>query len=109
MATSLHFVGRLSDGVPPIEILLKARKLNSILDYTTGAKIVEILLNDPKNRSIILNQWWKLEQRGMVVGMIIETDCLCLRPNCKSCAKPVITVKPIRRIKGDGNARRNKN
>lgn len=109
MGTLLHLPVVLFDGAPHIEMQLKARNLNSVLDYTTGAKIVEILLNDPRNRSIILSQWWKQEQSGMVPGIIIETDCLCLRRSCKSCASPVIKVSPMRRIKGGGNARQNKN
>lgn len=106
MATLLHFVAKFFDGAPPIEMQLRSRKKNSLLDYDIGARLVEILLNDPKNRSIILSQWWNQEKSGRVPGMIIETDCLCLRRNCKSCVKGVIEVRPLRRIKGENHARR---
>lgn len=105
MVTLLDFVVKLFDGAPPIEVQLRARKKRQPMDYDTGARLVEILLDGPKNRSIILSQWWKLEQLGILPGIIIETDCLCLSRNCKSCAKGVIKVRPMKRTKGGVNAK----
>src|SRR6185436_6609503 len=106
MATLLHFVAKFFDGAPPIEVQFRARKKRLPMDYDTGVRLVEILLNDPKNRSIILSQWWNQEKNGQVPGMPIETDCLCLRRSCKSCVEGAIKVKPLKKTKGENYAKR---
>lgn len=108
MVTLSHFVVKLFGGAPLIEMQLKARKKRLPLDLDTSVRFVETLLSDTTNRWIILGQWWKQEQSGMVPGIIIETDCLCLSPRCKFCVKGVIKVKQMKRTQGDGNARANK-
>lgn len=108
MDTLLRSHVRLFGGAPLTEIVLKTRRSGLTLELNTAARLVEILLNDPRNRWIILGQWWKSAISGTDRGIIIETDCLCLLPSCKYCVKGAIEVKPLKKTKGDDNAKPNK-
>jgi len=100
MVTSLLFVVGPSGGVQVIGVRSK-QPLSKKWDgwNTIVAKFVDKWLQEQTNKWITLNPSYPLVMRGMAPGTIIESDCLCLRRDCKSCVKAVTKAKRLLKIR----------
>lgn len=96
------FVVKSSDGVlrtvRPLKLRLSRRKM--VLSII-AAEVAAAWLKEQPNKWIISPLLFQSLLAGLAPGTIIETDCLCMKANCKSCVKAVIKARRAQKIKGE--------